>query len=261
MNLQILKNNYFEEYSNKINVNLPNLFKKISAKNTKKNIIDANYFEYYLQSSATYSSNIEGNSIDFDSFLKNKYFEIKSKPKEMAEIEDLIVAYNFAMNNKLNSENMLETHKIMSKNVLSAKKLRGKFRDQQVGIFSGGKIEYLAVESEFVSQEMNKFFADIDKLINKKLTYKEIFYYASIIHLTLEKIHPFMDCNGRVGRLLEKWFIAEKLGCDAWLIQSEKHYFLNKNEYYKNIHIGVNYYYLHWEKCVPFLLMLIDSIK
>lgn len=88
------------------------------------------------------------------------------------------------------------------------------------------------------------------------LSNKEIFYYASLIHLIFEKIHPFMDGNGRAGRLLEKWFLAEKLGKSAWSIQSEKYYAKHKAAYYQKIHIGYNYYALKMENCIPFLLML-----
>lgn len=39
------------------------------------------------------------------------------------------------------------------------------------------------------------------------------------------KIHPWNDGNGRSARLLEKWFIAQKLGPKAWFLQSEKNYY------------------------------------
>ena len=47
--------------------------------------------------------------------------------------------------------------------------------------------------------------------------------------------------------------------CDHVL--PEKNYFKKKQSYYKNIHIGVNYHELNYEKCVSFLLMLQESLK
>jgi Fic family protein len=254
---KIVTPNYLEEYSNKINFDLELVFNQLQIKDTYSKVD----FEYYIQSSATYSSNIEGNSIDIDTYLKNKTFKVKSKPKEMSEIDDLILAYNFAMKKSLNQANFLESHKILSNTVLTLKSQKGKLRNQQVGIFSKGKVEYMAVEPEFLKEEFSKLFFEIDELINRNLTYNEIFYYASMIHLMFEKIHPFMDGNGRAGRLLEKWFLAEKIGENAWSIQSEKYYAMNRSEYYSKIHIGFNYYTLKMEECVPFLLMLPMALK
>jgi Fic family protein len=84
-----------------------------------------------------------------------------------------------------------------------------------------------------VSEEMSKLFADIHDLLGAKLSATESFYYASMIHLVLVKIHPFNDGNGRTARLLEKWFLAEKLGARAWYLQSERIYYQHHREYYK----------------------------
>ncbi|MEI7470873.1 MAG: Fic family protein [Chitinophagaceae bacterium] len=255
--LKILTAEYLNEYSSELKIDWFDVFNHFRTKNTYS--IDD--FEYYIQSSATYSSNIEGNSIDIDTYLKNKKFKIKSKPKEMTEIDDLILAYNFAMKNKLSQTTFLESHKILSNTILSLKSQKGKLRNQQVGIFSNGKVEYMAVEPELVKEEISKLFFDIKELLSRDLSHKEIFYYAAMIHLLFEKIHPFMDGNGRAGRLLEKWFLSEKLGENAWSIQSEKYYAKHRSEYYKKIHIGFNYYALKMERCVPFLLMLPKSLN
>ena len=254
--LKIINSGYFNEYSEKAKVNWRSVFNDLRVKTG----FSKEDFLYYLQASAAYSSNIEGNSIDIDTYLKNKRFKIKSKPKEMAEIDDLIAAYEFAIKKPLNAENFLEAHKLLSKTILSLRSQRGKLRNQQVGIYSGGKIEYMAVEPDFVKEEFDKLFYDIAILINKKLSYKESFYYASMIHLMFEKIHPFMDGNGRAGRLLEKWFLSAKIGEKAWSLETEKYYMKHRSAYYKNIHIGHNFYALHWERSVPFLLMLADCV-
>jgi fido (protein-threonine AMPylation protein) len=93
------------------------------------------------------------------------------------------------------------------------------------------------------------------------LTHKEIFYFASMIHIWLAKIHPFNDGNGRSARLLEKWFLVSKLGMSAWSINSEKYYWDNRPDYYQNIALGYNYYVLYWNRCIPFLLMLPKAMQ
>ena len=255
--LKILTAAHLDEYSKKLNIDWFDVFNQFRT----KNFYSKNDFEYYIQSSATYSSNIEGNSIDIDTYLKNKKFKVKSKPKEMTEIDDLILAYNYAMKNNLSQTTFLEAHKILSNTILTLKSQKGKLRKQQVGIFSNGKVEYMAVEPEFVQEEFSKLFSDIKELLSRDLSHKEIFYYASMIHLLFEKIHPFMDGNGRAGRLLEKWFLSEKVGENAWSIQSEKYYAKHRSEYYQKIHIGSNYYALKMERCISFLLMLPMSLR
>ncbi|MCK4554164.1 Fic family protein, partial [Candidatus Parcubacteria bacterium] len=59
----------------------------------------------------------------------------------------------------------------------------------------------------------------------------------------------------------EKWFLAEKLDKKSWLIQSEKYYKENLEQYYKNINLGVNYYELNYDQCLPFLLMLPKALQ
>jgi hypothetical protein len=99
--------------------------------------------------------------------------------KEIEEIEDLIKAYVFAQNNKLNETNLLICHKIFSETLLIKSK-RGKYRIEQVGVFGKSGLAYMAIEPEFVEQEMKTYFEDIEELISSNLSEKEVFYFASI---------------------------------------------------------------------------------
>jgi Fic family protein len=102
---------------------------------------------------------------------------------------------------------------------------------------------------------------EIEMLLNKTLTIEEIFYYAAFIHLAFVNIHPFGDGNGRISRLLEKWFLAEKLGERAWYLKSEKFYYKHVNDYYRNLaRLGLFYEKLEYEKSISFLLMLPQSL-
>ena len=86
-------------------------------------------------------------------------------------------------------------------------------------INSEDKIEYVAAGPEIVKKEMDKLFEDINLLIKNDLNPIEVFYYAALIHLVFVKIHPFQDRNGRIARLLEKWFLIEKIGQIATSVQ------------------------------------------
>jgi Fic family protein len=108
---------------------------------------------------------------------------------------------------------------------------------------------------------MKAFMNDVAELIDSNLTEEEVFYFASLIHLRFVHIHPFRDGNGRAARLLEKWFISEKLGLEFWRIPSEEYYKENQSEYYDTINIGVNFYELNYNKCVSFLAMLPNCLR
>jgi Fic family protein len=89
-----------------------------------------------------------------------------------------------------------------------------------------------------------------------------VLFFASMLHLVFVKIHPFEDGNGRTSRLLEKWFIAEKLGANAWFIESERNYYEEHQTYYNNIRrMGIEYGELDYSKALPFLQMLAAAIK
>ena len=209
-----------------------------------------------------YSSKIEGNTLDVNSFFRNRGKEESPKKREVEEIEDLVSAYQYAVANKLTKDNLLKVHGILSKTLLPAKE-RGVVRKDAMWVRDSKTLKpvYIAVEPEFVAAELDKLFADIQLLLQSELSYKEVFYYASMIHLWLAIIHPFGDGNGRSARLLEKWFLASKLGLGAWSISSEKYYWDNRPAYYENIALGYNYYALNWDRCVAFLLMLVESMK
>ena len=216
---------------------------------------------YQTQASAVYSSNIEGNSIDLNSFMNYKLSKDKPKPqKELQEIEDLIHAYEFAQTETLNEKNLLKAHKILSRKLVISS-LRGKYRNDKVGVFGDSGLVYVAVEEKFVESIMEEFLSGIVALTKQKLTEAESFYFASFIHLRFAHIHPFRDGNGRTARLLEKWFLAKTLGANFWKISSEKYYKEHRVDYYKNINLGVNFYELDYSKCVPFLTMLPNCLR
>ncbi len=253
--MDITNKKYFTEYYKLIGKEIKELANKYDFSDTNGG------FGYSTQVSAIFSSNIEGNSVDLNTFMNYKLSKEKFKPtKEIEEIENLISAYEFAQNNKLTEKNILECHKILSE-TLVIKSKRGKYRKEKVGIFGQAGLVYLAVEPEFVENKMNILLEQIEKLLNTTTSIEEEFYYASFIHLRFAHIHPFQDGNGRTARLIEKWFLAEKTGIEYWKIPAEKYYKENQAEYYKNINLGFNFYELNYDKCIPFLAMLPNCMK
>lgn len=214
-------------------------------------------FSFYTSVASVFSSKIEGETIELDSYIKHKRDGISFQPDYTKKIDDLYEAYQFAQSNLLNEENVKQAHKLLSKHIV-ADVWQGKYRTQNMYVATDdGRIEYVAVQPQAISIEIRKFYTDIKYLLDKSMSTAEAFFYASMIHLVFVKIHPWNDGNGRSARLFEKWFLAEKLGPKAWFIQSEKMYYQNHQLYYKNIRaLGLEYENLDYDQALPFLFML-----
>jgi len=253
--VRITERKYFSPYMESVGKKIPALIKNFDFSDKREG------FEYLTKASAVYSSNIEGNSVDLNSYMNYELNKDTFKSgKEIEEIENLIEAYEYAQTNPLNEQNLLKCHEIFSDTLLIRSK-RGKYRIEQVGVFGKAGLAYMAVEPEYVKKEMKVFFQDVSFLISSDLNEAEVFYFASLIHLRFAHIHPFRDGNGRAARLLEKWFIAEKSGHEFWQIPSEEYYKNHQSEYYESVDLGINFYELNYDNCLSFLEMLPNSLK
>lgn len=223
--------------------------------------ISTENFSFYTSVSSVFSSKIEGEEIELDSYIKHKKFGIKFLPDYTKKIDDLYDAYTFAKTHELNQKNVATVHQLLSKHIV-AKNWQGKFRNQNMYVSTpDGRIEYVAASPDEVEGEMRKLYADISILLKTDTCMEEVFFYASLIHLVFVKIHPWNDGNGRCGRLLEKWFLAQKLGDKAWFVQSEKMYYQQHQTYYKNLRLlGLEYAELDYTKALPFILMLPNAV-
>ncbi|MFZ4455465.1 MAG: Fic family protein [Bacteroidales bacterium] len=253
--MRIVDETYFNQFIEKIGNQISQSVSRFDSSNL---ILDLGY---QTISSAVFSSNIEGNSLDLNSFMNYKLSSEKLKrTKDVEEIENLILAYNYAQNHPLDESGFLHCHKLCSPTLLIKSK-QGKYRNTKVGVFGSAGLVYLAVEEEFVAQEIKSLFEDVNSLLSTDLSIEKVFYHASLLHLKFVHIHPFSDGNGRMARLLEKWFVAQKLGVQFWKMPSERYYRTNQSHYYENINLGVNYYELNYNRCIPFLLMLPNCLE
>lgn len=254
--LQIIPTNLLETYLKQVPKTLQASFDALEDAE-----ISTDTFSFYTSVSSVFSSKIEGEDIELDSYIKHKKFGIEFLPDYTKKIDDLYNAYTFAKGNELNKKNISQAHKLLSKHLV-ARNWQGKFRKQIMYVTTpDGKIEYVATTPDEVEIEMEKFYGDLSTLIKAKLSIEEVFYFASLIHLVFVKIHPWNDGNGRTARLLEKWFLAQKLGQKAWFVQSEKMYYNQHNTYYKNIRLlGLEYTELDYLQALSFILMLPTSL-
>lgn len=254
--LKILPTALLAPYCEKVSANL--LQKYLHLEDSQLSI---DTFSFYTSVSAVFSSKIEGEDIELDSYVKHKRFGIEYLPDYTKKIDDLYNAYQFAKQEKCNAKNILRAHNTLTVHILPESR-RGRIRKGNMYVTTpDGKIEYVAASPFIVESELEKLFGDLDTLLKMELTLQEVFFFAPLLHLIFVKIHPFDDGNGRTARLIEKWFLAEKLGDQAWLIQSEKNYYVNHRIYYKNIRLlGLEYDQLDYSAALPFLLLLPKSL-
>lgn len=252
-----LTNQYFDTYLSLLDVDIEKKFSEV--KDTDWNMAN---FKFFTAVSVMSSSKIEGELLEVDSYVKHKVLEIEYLPNLIEKPNDLYKAYEFAKDHNLSVDHFFEAHKIATTHLLP-EKLRGKIRSGNMLIMDqqSNRVQYEAANSTIVNNEFEVFWHELSILIDKTLTIEEVFYYASLIHLVFVKIHPFNDGNGRTARLLEKWFLASKLGQKAWFIASEKFYFQNLENYYNNLaRVGLFYDELKYEKSIPFLQMLPSAL-
>lgn len=234
----------------------------MAIKSKKEESLPVDYFEFYNSVSSVYSSKIEGENIDFDSFFKHKFLKVEYKPDYTKKSEDLFKAYQSIQKNPFTEENVVKVYGILSEHLLPSSQ-RGKIRNNSMFVLNeDDRIEYVACEPNLVKRELEQFFKKVNELLKANIQSSEAFFYAAQIHLVFVKIHPFQDGNGRTARLLEKWFLIQKLGEDAVSIELEKNYYTNRKAYYNNLRIiGLEYDKLDYSKSLNFLLMTIKSLK
>lgn len=198
------------------------------------NIPNMNLFvSMYVRKEALLSSQIEGTQCTLDDIL-NPFLE-ENQNLNVSDVVNYVKATEFALNRlktlPLCNRLMKETHAALMEGVRGQEKSPGEFRTSQNWIGGQGSTLQNARYIPPNPEDMQVAMSDLEKYINGEDSLDPLIQ-AALIHYQFETTHPFLDGNGRVGRLLITLFLMEKgmLSCPALYIS----YFLklNRIEYY-----------------------------
>jgi len=217
-----------------------------------------------LTKEAVLSSRIEGTQATikdvFEYEAEAKTTEDDAKERDVREI----INYRLAMDSAIEelakrpiAENLLKrTHHILLDSVRGAHKERGNFRKSQVYIgLPNSKIEEAAYIPPPPS-EILSLLGNWEAYINSEEE-KDVLVQIGIAHYQFEAIHPFMDGNGRIGRLIIPLFLYQrKLLSHPLLYISE--YFENRRSDYYSLLNGVSKEG-DWEPWLKFFLQAVES--
>lgn len=191
------------------------------------------FVSMYVRKEALLSSQIEGTQATLDDVLDPLLDE--NANRSVADVINYIKASEFAIKRlqelPLCNRLIKETHAVLMEGVRGQEKNPGEFRYSQNWIGGQGSTLKNARYIPPNPEDMKEAISDLEKYMNAEDSLDPL-VRAALIHYQFETIHPFLDGNGRVGRLLITLFLMEKkiLTAPALYIS----YFLKRNriEYY-----------------------------
>ena len=170
------------------------------------------------------SLQIEGNTLSEEqitALIDGK--NVIGPEKDVLEVLNAIKVYDTITNfNPVSDKSYLSAHKELMEGLLSN---AGKYRTQGVGIVKGDKVEHIAPSHKNVPYLMKDLFAYLKNSDEISLIKSCVFHYE------MEFIHPFMDGNGRMGRLwqtvilLSEYPVFEFLSFESLICETQKDYY------------------------------------
>ena len=206
--------------------------------NTAASLIpDTNLFvSMYVRKEALMTSQIEGTQCTLDDILDP---DLDANTNlDVSDVVNYISAANYAIQRlhtlPLCNRLLRETHERLMEGVRGQEKNPGEFRRLQNWIGPSGSTLKNARYIPPNVDDMTAAMSDLEKYINESEEYDPLVRCA-LIHYQFETIHPFLDGNGRIGRLLILLYLMQQGLLDHPVLYVS--YFLKKNqiEYYDRI--------------------------
>lgn len=209
------------------------------------------FIQLHVTKEAVVSSRIEGTRTNIDEALL-PVEEIKPERKDdWLEVKNYIAALNNAMielqNLPLSSRLLRNTHKILLQSVRGEHKLPGEFRTSQNWIGGASLSDAVFIPPQY--QIVNSLMGDLDNFLNNDQIEVPALIRIAIAHYQFETIHPFLDGNGRIGRLMITLYLVNEGILEKPLLYLSEYFENNKELYYDNlIRVRTHNNMLQWIK-------------
>lgn len=209
----------------------------------------------YVRKEAVLSSQIEGTQASLVDILTPPANSLSEAKKSIEEIINYVDAMHFGLERlktlPLSLRLIREIHAILLKKGRGSEKEPGEFRRSQNWVGLTGCDLNNATYIPPTVEEMNKAMADLENYFYNE-TYIPPLIKIALIHAQFETIHPFLDGNGRIGRLLITFWLCQQKILSKPLLYLSYYFKQNRDEYYSKL-MDVRFKG-HWEQWIKFFL-------
>lgn len=193
------------------------------------------YIKMHVKIEANKSSRIEGTRTTVEEDLLDVTDINPEKRDDWEEVQNYVKATNYGVQRikdgfSVCTRLIRELHKILMQGVRGEHKTPGEFRTSQNWI--GGSMPSNAVYVPPPHSEIVECLTDFEKFINNEEIDTPDLIKIAILHYQFESIHPFLDGNGRIGRLLIPLYIQSKGMLDKSCLYISDYIERNKDTYY-----------------------------